>query len=105
MVFHLFTVGGGWIKSFILLLNGRVNSSSCVWVVQSFSNPGIRDQKRYLRTLEAFRSQTRDSSKEGIFAISILQGILSHLLGGCLGFKTRKQKIFLSLQVISSSFH
>lgn len=94
MVVHLFTVGGVWIKSFILLLNGRVNSSIHVWVVQSFSNAGIRDQKRYLRTSKAFRSHTRDSSKEGIFAISILQGILSHLLSGCLGFKTRKQRYF-----------
>ena len=33
MVVHLFTVGGVCIKSFILLLNGRVNSSICVWVV------------------------------------------------------------------------
>ena len=94
MVVHIFTVGGVWIKSFILLLNGRVNSSICVWVVRSFSNPGIRDQKRYLRTLKAFRSQTRDSSKEGIFAISIVQGILSHLLDGSLGFKTRKRRYF-----------
>lgn len=52
MVVHLLTVGGVWIKSFILLLNGRVNSSICVWVVQSFSNPGIRDEKRCLRILK-----------------------------------------------------
>lgn len=100
MVVHLFTVGGVWIKSFILLffkillLNGRVNSSIRVWVVQSFSNPGVIDEKRCLRILKAFKSQNHDSSKEGIFAISILQGILSHLLSGCLGFKTRKQRYF-----------
>lgn len=35
MVVHLLTVGGVWIKSFILLLNGRVSSSIRVWVVQS----------------------------------------------------------------------
>lgn len=94
MVVHLLTVGGVWIKSFILLLNGRVNSSIRVWVVQSFSNPGIRDEKRCLSILKAFRSQNPDSSKEGMFAISVLQGILSHLPSGCLGVKTRKQRYF-----------
>lgn len=99
IVVHLVTVGRIWIKSFIFLLNRRVNSSLYEWVGWPLSNPGlVLETRKVVWKLQRYSDLKpgipvrKDSLLSVIFFFFKVFHSVCHWLSGYLGFNPRKQR-------------